>query len=89
MTVANQLTNSSCDTSVDKVSTAGFAVVAYIRGVTDPLKRTLAKGVWLQLPKSPFRHWGIFSLNLRIMYRGSNGPTLFITTLAKSAIVTF
>ena len=34
MTVANQLTKYSRGTLVDKVSTAVFAVVAYIRGVT-------------------------------------------------------
>ena len=37
----------------------------------------------LKLLKSLFRHWGILSLNLRIVRRGSNGPTLFIPSIQR------
>ena len=66
------------------VSTAGFAVVPYIRGVKELIKK-FGLATMLKLLKSPFRHWSIFYLNLRIVYRRSNGPTLFIPSLTKTA----
>ena len=64
------------------VSTAGFAVVPYIRGVTKPIKN-FGLATMLKLLKSLFRHRCVFFLNLRIVYRGSNGPTLFIPSLTR------
>ena len=64
------------------VSPAGFAVVSYIRGVTEPTK-IFGLATMLKLLKSLFRHWRVFSLNLRIVYRGSNEPTLFIPSIQR------
>ena len=49
--------------------------------------RNPQKGFWLattlKLSKNLFIHWSILSLNPRILYRGSNGPTLFIPSLQR------
>ena len=48
---------------MDEVSTAGFAVVPYIRGVREPIKEQFWQGKTLKLPKNLFSYWGIFSFN--------------------------
>ena len=62
----------------------GPAQQSYIRGVTETIKGILASHNGKVTQKPFFRHWGTFSLNLKIRYQGSNRPTLFIPSLANN-----
>ena len=59
----------------------GFTVIPYIQGVTEPIKRILNSHN-VQVAQKPFRLWGIFSPNLRILSRKNNEPAPFILFLA-------
>ena len=59
----------------------GFAVIPYIQGVTEPIKRILNSHN-VKVTQNLFRVWGIFSPNLRILSRKNNEPTSFILFLA-------
>ena len=59
----------------------GFAVIPYIQGVTEPIKRILNSHN-VKVTQNLFRVWGIFSPNLRILSRKNNEPTPFILFLA-------
>ena len=54
----------------------GFAVIPYIQGVTEPIKRIL-NGHNVKVAQKPFQTLGIFLPNLRILSRKNNEPTLF------------
>ena len=51
----------------------GFAVIPYIQGVTEPIKRILNSHN-VKVAQKLFRLWGIFSPNLRILSRKNNEP---------------
>ena len=59
----------------------GFAVIPYIQGVTEPIKRILNSHN-VKVAQNTFRLWGIFLPNLRILSRKNNELTLFILFLA-------
>ena len=59
----------------------GFAVIPYIQGVTELIKRILHSHNF-KVAQNLFRLWGIFSPNLRILSRKNNEPTPFILFLA-------
>ena len=60
----------------------GFAVIPYIQGAMEPIKRILNSHNVIKLLKNLFRLWGIFLPNLRILSRKNNEPTPFILFLA-------
>ena len=66
----------------------GFAVIPYIQGVTEPIKRILKshKNSHKNCLKSLFRLWGIFLPNLRILSRQNNELTLFLLFRAMTVI---
>ena len=57
----------------------GFAVIPYIQGVTEPIKRTLNN---VKVAQKPFQTLGHILPNLRILSRKNNEPTPFILFLA-------
>ena len=63
----------------------GFAVIPYIQGVTEPIKRIL-NGHNVKVAQKPFQTLGIFLPNLRILSRKNNEPTLFILFPAMTVI---
>ena len=65
----------------------GFAVIPYIQGVTEPIKRILNSHN-VKVTQNLFRVWGIFSPNLRILSRKNNEPTPFILFLAMTVTTT-
>ena len=64
-----------------QLEATGFAVIPYIQGVTRPIKRVLNSHN-VKVALKPFRLWGIFSPNLRILSRKNNEPKLFLLFLA-------
>ena len=64
----------------------GFVVIPNIQGVMEPIKRILPNGVKVKVnvkvAQKPFRLWGIFSTNLRILSPKNNELTPFILFLA-------
>ena len=59
----------------------GVAVIPYIQGATEPIKRILNSHN-VKVAQKPFQTSGIFSSNLRILSRKNNKPTPFILFLA-------
>ena len=59
----------------------GFAVIPCIQGVTEPIKRVL-NSLNVKVALKPFRLWGIFSPNLRILSRKNNEPKPLLLFLA-------
>ena len=65
----------------ERESVTGFAVIPYIKGVTEPIKRILT-GHNVKVAQKPFQTLGIFLPNLRILSRKNDEPTPFILFLA-------
>lgn len=69
-------------TSVDEESTSCFAVVSYIRGVTEPFERVLA-GHSVTVAQKTLKTLEVYLTKDPVL--GENGPILFIPFLAKTA----
>ena len=74
------------NTPDEREPATGFAVIPYIQGVTEPIKRILNSHN-VNVAQKPFQTLGhIFAKHMRILSRKNNKPTPFILFRAMTVI---